>query len=52
MCDGVVLDYILCLVHSTYGGLFVSYNENGSTNSVKVMNHANLLLWAIDHPPP
>jgi hypothetical protein len=44
MCDGVVLDYILCLVHSTYGGLFVRYNENGNTNNVKVMNHSNMLL--------
>ncbi len=42
----------LCLVHSTYGGLLVGYNEIGSTSSVKVMNHANMLLWAMDHPPP
>ncbi len=42
----------MCLAHSPYGGLFVGYNENGNTSSVKVMNHANMLLWAMDHPPP
>jgi hypothetical protein len=49
MCDGVVF---LCLVHSTYGGLLKGYNENGSTSGVKVMNHVDMLLWAMDHPPP
>jgi hypothetical protein len=42
----------MCLAHFDYGGLLARYNENGSTNSVKVMNHANMLLWAMDHPPP
>ncbi len=42
----------LCFVHSTYGGLLVGYNENGSTSSVKVMSHDNMLLWAMDYLPP
>jgi hypothetical protein len=42
----------LCLIHSAYGGLLVEYNENESTNNVKVMNHGNMLLWAMDRPPP
>ncbi len=42
----------MCFVHSTYGGLLVGYNENGSINSVKVMNHVDMLLWAMDQPPP
>jgi hypothetical protein len=42
----------MCFVHFAYGGLFVKYNENGSTINVKVMSHANMLLWAMDHPPP
>ncbi len=42
----------LCLVHFAYGGLLAKYNENGSTCNVKVMSHANMLLWAMDHPPP
>jgi hypothetical protein len=37
------------MAHSAYGGLFAGYNKNWS--SVKVMNHANMLLWAMDHPP-
>ncbi len=42
----------MCFVHSTYGGLLARYNENGNTNNLKVMNRANMLLWAMDHPPP
>jgi hypothetical protein len=42
----------MCFAHSTYGGLFARYDENGSTNNVKMMSHANMLLWAMDHPPP
>ncbi len=42
----------MCFVHFAYGGLLVRYNENGSTSSVKVMSHINMLLWAMDHPPP
>jgi len=42
----------LCVVLILIGGLFAGYNENGSTNNVKVMSHANMLLWAMDHPPP
>ncbi len=38
-------------VHFAFSGLFVGYNENGSTNSVKVMSHVEKLLWAMDHPP-
>jgi hypothetical protein len=41
-----------CFVHLAYGGLLVRYNENGSTNNVKVMNYVDMLLWAMDHPPP
>jgi hypothetical protein len=52
MRDGVVLDYILCFAHSTYGGLLARYNENGITNNVKVMSPVDMLLWAMDHPPP
>jgi hypothetical protein len=48
MCDGVVLDY----THFIFGGSLIRYNENGSTNNVKVMNHVDMLLWAMDHPPP
>jgi hypothetical protein len=42
----------LCIVHSGYDGLLAGYNENGSTSSLKEMNHGNMLLWAMDHPPP
>jgi len=42
----------MCYAHFDYGGLFIGYNENGSTNSVKVMSHVNVLLWAMDHPLP
>ncbi len=42
----------MCLVHFDYGGLLARYDENGNTNSVKVMSHVNMLLWAMDHPPP
>jgi len=42
----------MCHVHLDYGGLLARYNENGSTNSVKVMGHVDMLLWARDHPPP
>jgi len=42
----------LCLAHSAYGGLLARYNENGNTSNVKVMSHANMLLWAMDHAPP
>jgi hypothetical protein len=42
----------LCFVHSTSGGLLARYNENENTNNVKVRNHADMLLWAMDHPPP
>jgi hypothetical protein len=42
----------MCCAHLDYGGLLVRYNENGSTNSVKVMGHVHMLLWAMDHPPP
>jgi hypothetical protein len=42
----------MCSVHYDYGGLLIGYHENGSTNSVKVMSHADMLLWAMDHPPP
>jgi hypothetical protein len=52
MCDVVVLDCISVSCSSAYGGLLARYNENGSTSSVKVMNHVNMLLWAMDHPPP
>ncbi len=41
----------LCLVHCAFGGLFARYNENGSTSSVKMMR-VNMVLWAMDHPPP
>jgi hypothetical protein len=42
----------MCLAHSNYGGLLARYNENGSTSSVKAMSHVDMLLWAMDHPPP
>jgi len=42
----------MCLTHSAYGGLLARYNENGSTNNVKVMSHVDMLLRAMDHPPP
>jgi len=42
----------LCFVHFAYDGLLVGDNENGNINSVKVMNQVDMLLWAIDHPPP
>jgi hypothetical protein len=42
----------MCLVHFAYGGLLVGYNENENTSNVKVMSHVNMLLWAMDHPPP
>ncbi len=42
----------MCFVHFVYGGLLVGYNENGGTSNVKVMSHVNMLLWAMDHPPP
>jgi hypothetical protein len=42
----------MCLAHSYYGGLFARYNENGSISSVKVMIHADMLLWVMNHPPP
>jgi hypothetical protein len=42
----------MCLAHSDYGGLIARYNENGSTSNVKVMSHVDMLLWAMDHPPP
>jgi hypothetical protein len=32
--------------------LLARYNENGSINSVEVMNHVDMLLLAMDHPPP
>jgi len=35
-----------------YGGLLARYNENESTNNVKVMSHVDMLLWTMDHPPP
>ncbi len=46
------LTIFMCSVHYDYGGLLIGYHENGSTNSVKVMSHADMLLWAMDHPPP
>jgi hypothetical protein len=42
----------MCFAHSAYDGLLTRYNENGNTNSVKVMSHVDMLLWAMDHPPP
>ncbi len=42
----------MCRAHFDYGGWLVRYNENKNTNSVKMMSHANMLLWAMDHPPP
>jgi len=42
----------LCFAHSAYDGLLVGYNENGSTRSVKVTSHVDMLLWTMDHPPP
>jgi hypothetical protein len=42
----------LCFAHSAYDGLLVGYNENGNTSIVKVMSHVDMLLWAMDHPPP
>jgi len=42
----------MCLAYFDYGGLFARYNENGNISIVKVMNHVDLLLWAMDHPPP
>jgi hypothetical protein len=42
----------MCLAHSDYGGLLTRFNENGSTSNVKVMSHVDMLLWAMDHPPP
>jgi len=42
----------MCHVHLDYGGLLARYNDNGSINSVKVMSHVDMLLWARDHPPP
>jgi hypothetical protein len=42
----------MCLAHSYYGELFTRYNENGNISSVKVMIHVEMLLWAMDHPPP
>jgi hypothetical protein len=41
----------MCIVHFTSGGLLVGYNENESTNNVKVMS-VYMLFWAMDHPPP
>jgi hypothetical protein len=41
----------MCFDHYAYGGLLIRYNEKMSTSSVKVENHVNILLWAIDHPP-
>jgi hypothetical protein len=38
--------FILLLVDYLQG-----YNENGSTNNVKVMS-VDMLLWAMDHAPP
>ncbi len=42
----------MCLTHFDYGELFAKDNENGNINSVKVMSHVDMLLWAMDHPPP
>jgi len=42
----------MCHAHLDYGGLLARSNENLNTNSVKVMGHADMLLWAMDHPPP
>jgi hypothetical protein len=42
----------MCFAHFAYGGLLVRYNKNGNINSVKVMSHVDMLLWAMDHPPP
>ncbi len=42
----------MCFAHFDYGGLLARYNENGNTSSVKVMSHVNMLLWAMDPPPP
>jgi len=42
----------MCSIHYDYGGLLVGYHENGSNNSVKMMSRADMLLWAMDHPPP
>jgi hypothetical protein len=42
----------MCLTHFDYGELFARYNENGNISSVKVMSHVDMLLWAMDHPPP
>jgi len=42
----------MCLSHFDNGGLFARYSENGSINSVEVMSHVDMLLWAMDHPPP
>jgi hypothetical protein len=42
----------MCLAHFDSSGLFATYNENGNISSVKVMSHVDMLLWAMDHPPP
>jgi hypothetical protein len=43
----------MCFAHSINNGrLLARYNENGNTNNVKVMNHVDMLLWTMDHPPP
>jgi hypothetical protein len=42
----------MCLAHFVYGGLLATYNENGNINGVKVISHVDVLLWAMDHPPP
>jgi len=42
----------MCHAHLDYGGLLARYNENGNTNNMKVMGHVDMLLWAMDHPPP
>jgi len=42
----------MCHAHLDYGGLLARYNENGSTNNMKVMGHADIYYgpWIIHHP--
>jgi hypothetical protein len=42
----------MCFVHFAYGELFIGYNENGNISSVKMTSHVDMLLWAMDDPPP
>jgi hypothetical protein len=52
MYDGVVLNCISMFCLFCLWWMLVGYNENGNTSSVKVMNRDDMLLWAMDHPPP